>query len=371
VTHGPSVDSPAADSAAREARVLDKIAAYRQRRPRLTETKVTLAHGAGGKATAALIDAVFVDAFANDLLAPMADAAVGPVPAGHHVAFTTDAYVVTPRRFPGASIGHLAVDGTVNDLAVMGARPAWLTAAFIIEEGLAIDELREVAADMAEAAATAGVAIVAGDTKVVPRGAADGLYITTAGVGFVPDDCRLDAASVVAGDQVIVSGSIGDHGIAVLVARGDLAIDVDIRSDAAPLQDLVATLLTAAPGTRWLRDPTRGGLATVCNELAAATELGIVLREADIVIHPGVRAAGELLGIDPLHVANEGKLVAVVPAEETAAALAALRAHPLGAEASVVGEVVADPPRLVVLETAFGGTRVVDVLVGDPLPRIC
>lgn len=359
------------DSAAREGRVLDRIAEFRQRRPRLTETQVTLAHGAGGKATAALVDAVFVEAFRNELLAPLADSAVGSVPAGHRVAFTTDGYVVSPRRFPGASIGHLAVDGTVNDLAVMGAKPAWLTAGFIIEEGFEIDELRAVVADMAEAAAAAGVAIVSGDTKVVPRGAADGLYITTAGVGFVPEDCRLDPAAVEPGDLVLVSGSIGDHGVAVIVARGDLAIEVDVRSDAAPLQDLIAKLLAVAPATRWLRDPTRGGLATVCNELAAATGLGIVLKESALVIHPAVRAACELLGLDPLHVANEGKVVAVVPAYEAEGALAALRAHPLGAEAAIVGEVVADPPRLVVLETAFGGTRVVDVLVGDPLPRIC
>jgi hydrogenase expression/formation protein HypE len=355
----------------REAAVLERIEAFRRRRPRLLEDRVNSAHGAGGKASAALIDAVFLEAFRNETLEALADGAVLQLPSGERVAFSTDSFVVKPYRFPGGSIGHLAVHGTVNDLAMMGARPAAISAAFVIEEGFPISELKAVVADMAEAAAGAGVQVVTGDTKVVNKGAADGLYINTSGIGVVPAERRFDAKSVRPGDRVIVSGNIGDHGVAVMLARGDLGIVADLPSDTAPLNGLVEALLGAAPQTRWLRDPTRGGVATVCNELARAAEVCIVLEEAALPVRPVVNGACEILGIDPLYVANEGKLVAVVPPEETTAALAAMRAHPLGVDAAVIGEVRAEPPAIVVINTAFGGNRIVDMLVGDPLPRIC
>lgn len=355
----------------REAAVLDRIEKFRRRRPRLTDEVVTLAHGAGGKASAALIDAVFVDAFSQGERAPLADAATPSLPGGQRLAFSTDSFVVQPRHFPGGSIGHLAVHGTVNDLAVMGAHPAWLSAAFVIEEGFEVAELRTIVEHMAAAAADSGVAIVTGDTKVVGKGAADGLYITTAGVGVVPTGRTLGAHLVEPGDVVLVSGSLADHGMAVMLARGDLALDADIRSDTASMNDLVEGVLAAAPSTHWMRDPTRGGVATVCNELAHDTQLAIVLDEAALPLDPAVVGACDLLGIDPLYVANEGKVVVVVPAQEADAALTAMRAHPLGAAAARIGEVRADPEGLVVLLTTFGGTRIVDMLVGDPLPRIC
>ncbi len=359
------------DGRDREAAVLDRIETFRRRRPRLTDDMVTLAHGAGGKASAALIDAVFLDAFSAERNAPLADAATLPLASGERLAFTTDSFVVKPLRFPGGSIGHLAVHGTVNDLAVVGARPMWLSAAFVIEEGFSVDELRAVAADMAGAARAAGVAIVTGDTKVVGKGAADGMYVTTAGVGVVPPGRTLGPERVQPGDVVIASGTIADHGMAVMLARGDLALDADIRSDTAPVNALVELLLAAAPATRWMRDPTRGGVGTVCNELARDADVAVVLDETLLPVAPAVVGACDLLGIDPLYVANEGKLLAVVAPQEAEAAVAALRSHPLGAGATPVGHVAADPPGLVVLLTAFGGTRIVDMLVGDPLPRIC
>jgi hydrogenase expression/formation protein HypE len=359
------------DQASREAAVFERIEAFRRRKPRLVDDVVTLAHGAGGKASAALLDALFLPAFTNDLLAARTDAAVLTLPSGDRLAFTTDSFVVKPLRFPGGSAGHLAVHGTVNDLAVTGARPLALSAAFVLEEGLPIDSLREVVADMAEAAAAAGVSIVTGDTKVVDHGAADGMYISTAGVGLVPPGRQLSTGQVTDGDLLICSGTMGDHGMAVMLARGDLALEAEIVSDTAPLHDLVERLLAAAPSTRWLRDATRGGVGTVCNELARASNLTVVLDETRLPVRPPVRAACELLGIDPLYVANEGKLVAVVAPEEADAALAALRAHPLGREAAAVGEIRTEPAGIVVLLTAFGGTRIVDMLVGDPLPRIC
>ncbi len=354
-----------------EADVLARIEAWRRRRPRLTDEVVTLAHGAGGKATAALVESVFLEAFAADPGALLTDAALLDTPGGARVAFTTDSFVVKPWRFPGGSIGHLAVHGTVNDLAVMGARPRWLSAAFVIEEGFPVASLREVAADMAAAAAAAGVAVVTGDTKVVDRGAADGVYVTTAGVGVVADGREPAAGRVRPGDVLLVSGTIGDHGMAVMLARGDLAIEADIRSDTAPLADLVDCLYGAAPSTRWMRDPTRGGLGTVCNELARDTGLGVVLDERELPVDAAVAGACDLLGIDPLYVANEGKLLAVVAPDEADAALGALRDHPLGGRAARIGEIRSDPAGVVVLRTSFGGTRIVDMLVGDPLPRIC
>ena len=359
----------------REAAVFGRIEAFRRRRPRLRDDVVTLAHGAGGKASAALLEAVFLPAFApgdeEGQRPAQTDAALVELPSGDRLAFSTDSYVVKPLRFPGGSAGHLAVHGTINDLAMMGARPIAISAAFVLEEGMAIDVLREVVADMAEAAAFAGVPIVTGDTKVVDRGAADGMYITTAGVGVVPAGRQLTAAKVTVGDVVLVSGTMGDHGTAVMLARGDLALEADIASDTAPLHDLVEELLAAAPDTRWLRDSTRGGVGTVCNELARDADLTVVLDEDSLPTLAAVAAACELLGIDPLYVANEGKLVAVVPPDQADAALNALRTHPLGSSAARVGEIHADPPGIVVLRTSMGGTRIVDMLVGDPLPRIC
>ena len=355
----------------REAAVLERIEAFRRRRPRFRDDFVTLAHGAGGKASAALIDAVFLDAFRGLERPPLTDAALIALPHGETLAFTTDSFVVKPLRFPGGSIGHLAVHGTVNDLAVMGAQPHWLSAAFVIEEGFASSELRKVVADMSEAAAVAGVTIVTGDTKVVGRGAADGLYVTTAGIGVIPPGRRLGADRVERGDRILISGTIADHGMAVMLARGDLALEADIRSDTAPVTELVEALLSAAPSTRWLRDPTRGGVGTVCNELAHDTSLAVVLDESALPVDPAVAGACDLLGIDPLYVANEGKLLAVVAAKEADAALEALRSHRLGVDAALIGDIRSEPQGIVVLRTSFGGTRIVDMLVGDPLPRIC
>ncbi len=357
--------------AAAEEEVLERIEAFRRRRPRLRDDFINSAHGAGGKASAALIDGVFLSAFANDKLAPLTDGAVLTLPSGERVAFSTDSSVVNPLHFPGGSIGHLAIHGTVNDVAMMGAVPAWVSAAFVLEDGFPVEQLKAIVADMAEAAANAGVKIVTGDTKVVSKGAADGLYIATAGMGIIPAEVHLDARSVRPGDRVLVSGTIGDHGVAVMLARGELGIEADIESDTAPLGSVVQALLAAAPGTRWLRDPTRGGVATVCNELARDAEAAIILNEADLPVRPAVNGACEILGIDPLYVANEGKLLAVVPPDEADAALAALRGHPLGADAALIGEVREDPPGMVVINTGFGGNRIVDMLAGDPLPRIC
>jgi hydrogenase expression/formation protein HypE len=356
---------------AREAAVLDRITAFRRRRPRLTDEVVTLAHGAGGKASAALVDAVFLDAFAGPERGPLQDAATLRLPDGGCLAFSTDSFVVAPWRFPGGSIGHLAVHGTINDVAVQGGQPAWIAAAFVIEEGFPVAELRGIAADMAAAAAAAGVAIVTGDTKVVGSGAADGVFVTTTGLGVIPAGRVLGPELVRPGDKVLVTGTIGDHGMAVMLARGDLALEADIRSDTAPINGSVEALLAAAPHTRWLRDPTRGGVGTICNELAADAGVAVVLDETALPVTPAVVGACDLLGIDPLYVANEGKLVAVVAPDEVDAAISALRAQPGGEAAAVIGEIAAEPQGVVVLRTTFGGTRIVDMLVGDPLPRIC
>jgi hydrogenase expression/formation protein HypE len=366
----PSVADASSD-AAREAAVLDRITAFRRRRPRLTDEVVTLAHGAGGKASAALVDAVFLDQFVGADHGPLPDAAVLSLPDGHLLALSTDTFVVSPWRFPGGSIGHLAVNGTVNDVAVQGGRPAWLSAAFVIEEGFPVAALRGIVADMAAAAAAAGVAIVTGDTKVVGSGAADGIFVTTTGLGPIPTGRSLDPELVRAGDAVVVSGTIGDHGMAVMLARGNLALEADIRSDTAPLNGLVEALLAAAPCTRWLRDPTRGGVGTVCNELARDAGVAVVLDERALPVTPPVVGACDLLGIDPLYVANEGKLIAIVAPDEADQAVAAMRVQPGGQAATVIGEIAAEPEGVVVLRTAFGGTRIVDMLVGDPLPRIC
>ncbi|MCI9888447.1 hydrogenase expression/formation protein HypE [Micrococcales bacterium 31B] len=354
-----------------EAGVLQRIEAMRKRRPRLLDTVVTLAHGAGGKSSAALVDNVFADALSNPYLDEMGDAARLTLPGGDTLAFSTDSYVVNPLEFPGGSIGDLAVNGTVNDLAVSGAIPQYLSAGFVLEEGFSIERLRAIVADMRAAAARAGVHIVTGDTKVVPRGAADGLYINTSGIGVVPAGRTLGAGLVQPGDVLVLSGTLADHGMAVMLARGDLALEADLHSDTAPVNALVEALLAAAPGTRWMRDATRGGLGTVCNELAQATGLGVILDEASLPVLPHVLGACDMLGIDPLYVANEGKFMAVVPADEADAAVAALRGQPGGERATIAGGIVAEPEGICALRTSFGGTRIVDMLVGDPLPRIC
>lgn len=353
-----------------EQQVLKRIERARRRAPKIRESRITLAHGAGGKATHSLVEGLFVEAFRNPTLEALEDAAVLSVGTGR-LAFTTDSYVVSPLFFPGGDIGDLAVNGTVNDLAVSGARPLYLSAGFILEEGFPIADLRRITASMAAAAARAGVQVVTGDTKVVQRGKADGCYVSTAGVGVLERPLSLGAAHVRPGDAVVVSGPIGDHGVTIMIARGELDIAADLASDTAALPGLVDALLDAASGVRLLRDATRGGVATVLNEMAQAAQVSVIVDEASVPVRPAVTGACELLGIDPLYVACEGRLVAVVDGTQAEAALAALRGHPLGEGAAVIGRVAADPPGMVLLRTAFGGTRVVDMLVGDPLPRIC
>jgi hydrogenase expression/formation protein HypE len=301
---------------------------------------------------------------------PLNDAAVVEV-AGQRLAFTTDSFVVSPLQFPGGDIGELAVNGTVNDLAMMGAQPLALSLAYVIEEGLPMDDLRRVTESVARAAVRAGVRIVTGDTKVVGRGAADGLFLNTAGIGLVAPGVTVGADRASVGDALILSGPIGLHGVAIMSVREGLAFEVEIASDTQPLNGLVAAIVAACPGVRVLRDPTRGGLASALNEIASASEVGIDLREETIPIPGPVRAACEMLGLDPLHVANEGKLVAVVPASAVDAVLAAMRAVPEGVEAVEIGRVVADHPGMVAMRTIVGSQRIVDMLVGEQLPRIC
>jgi hydrogenase expression/formation protein HypE len=359
-----------ADRSAREQRVLDRIERARGRRAKVREERITLSHGAGGKATQTLIEAVFLDAFRNPLLEPLDDAAELTVGTAH-LALTTDSFVVSPLFFPGGDIGDLAVNGTVNDLAVSGARPLYLTAGFILEEGFPVEDLVRIVASMRAAADAAGVAIVTGDTKVVQRGKADGCYVNTAGVGVLDRPGALGMHRVRPGDAVLVSGPIGEHGVTVMLARGELDIEADLESDTAAVHELVAGLLAATDGVHVMRDATRGGVATILNEVARAAEVAVVVDEDAVPVGTEVRGASELLGIDPLYVACEGRIVVVVDGAEADAALAALRAHPLGAGAAVIGRVKDDPPGLVLLNTVFGGTRICDMLVGDPLPRIC
>ncbi|MFG1350875.1 hydrogenase expression/formation protein HypE [Xanthobacter autotrophicus] len=345
-----------------------------RRRP-LTHKTVTLAHGGGGSAMRDLIDDVFLAAFSGEGRAAPEDQARFDLAAlmahGDRLAFTTDGFVVDPLFFPGGDIGKLAVCGTVNDLAVGGAKPVALSCAVIIEEGLPVETLRQVAASMAETARAAGVAIATGDTKVVARGACDKLFITTTGIGVVRRGLDVGIAKARPGDVVLVNGLLGDHGAAILNARGDLALETAIESDCAPLNGLIDTLIAAAPGLRMMRDATRGGIAAVVNELAEASAVGVRLRELSLPMRAEVMGFCEILGLDPLYLANEGKILAVVPPEEADAALAALRAHPLGRDAAIIGEVTDRRPGRVVMQTRFGGERIVDMLVGDQLPRIC
>jgi hydrogenase expression/formation protein HypE len=355
----------------REQRVLGIIETVRAKRPRFKDAHITMAHGAGGKATSTLIEGLFVPAFASPALEALADAGTVDV-GGVEVAMTTDSFVVKPIRFPGGSIGELAVNGTVNDLACAGARPQALTLSMVLEEGLEADVLRAEVEAIATAASAAGVEVVAGDTKVVERGHADQMYLCTTGVGVIDDRASLSPAALRPGDRILVSGTIGDHGTAIMLARGEFELDAEVESDTRSLWPAVDALLTAAgPHLRCLRDATRGGVASVLNELARASGVAIVVREGDVPIEPAVAGAAEILGIDPMYVANEGKLVAFVAPEAADAALAALRTVPGCERAAEVGEVKTEPPGMVLVQTAFGGKRVMDQLVGDPLPRIC
>ncbi|EFU81673.1 hydrogenase expression/formation protein HypE [Mobiluncus holmesii ATCC 35242] len=367
-----------------EVQVNSNIARVRRRGMRLKDDYVTLSHGAGGKASAALVEQVFVSGYGNEVLDEMTDAGVLPLTellagltgedtstVGGKLAMSTDSYVVNPLVFPGGSIGELAVNGTVNDLAVSGAIPKVISAGFILEEGLPIADLRREVQAMHDAAEAAGVQIITGDTKVVPKGSGDKLFINTAGVGIVPAGRELGASKVQRGDRVIVSGAIADHGMSVMMARGDLAIQAPIESDTRAVNHLVEALIGAVPETRWMRDATRGGLGTVLNELAMATGWGIAIEDEAVPVHEMTRGACDMLGIDPIYVANEGMFVAVVPADQVDTAVAALRKLPGGGEAANIGRVVSKPESSVVMVTAFSGTRMIDMLVGDPLPRIC
>jgi hydrogenase expression/formation protein HypE len=355
----------------REQRVLGIIETARSKRAKFRDTQINMAHGAGGKATQSLIEGLLVPAFASSTLAEMADAGALVVD-GVELALSTDSYVVRPLRFPGGSIGELAVNGTVNDLAVSGAKPLALSLSLVLEEGLAADELRAEVEAIAAAARAAGVAVITGDTKVVERGHADGMYICTAGVGRRDPRARLSPAALRPGDRILLSGSIGEHGTAIMLARGEFELDAQIESDTCSLWLAVDALLAAAgPRLHCLRDATRGGVASVLNELARASSVAMIVREGDVPVQPAVAAAAEILGIDPMYVANEGKLVAFVAPEGADEALAALRSVPGCEQAAEIGEVRTDPPGMVLVATSFGGRRVMDQLVGDPLPRIC
>jgi hydrogenase expression/formation protein HypE len=333
--------------------------------------RVDLSHGSGGRAMAELVAGIFLEALDNEWLRRGNDQSAFDVTGGRMV-MTTDAYVVTPVFFPGGDIGSLAVHGTINDVAMAGAQPLFLSASFIIEEGFALADLKRIAGSMGEAARAAGVPVITGDTKVVERGKADGVFITTTGVGVVPDGLDLSSDKARAGDRVILSGTIGDHGVAVMSKRQNLTFETAIVSDSAPLHRLVAAMVEASGGAlRVMRDPTRGGLAATLNELAHQSDIGFRIVEDAIPVKPEVIAACDLLGLDPLYVANEGKLVAIVAPEAAETVLAAMRAHPLGRDAAIIGEVVADEHNFVQMMTGFGGGRIVDWLSGEQLPRIC
>jgi hydrogenase expression/formation protein HypE len=338
---------------------------------RFHDTQIEMAHGAGGKASRRLVEGLIAPYFANPVLAAFADAARLSYGDGA-LATTADGFVVKPLRFPGGSIGELAVNGTLNDLAVSGAKPLALMATFILEAGLDVAVLERELAAMASAARRMGVPVVGGDTKVVEHGMADGMYISTFGIGTVDSRLSLEPASVRPGDRILLSGPIGDHGITILLARGELALEADLRSDTRCVWPLVWALLERCAGAvRWMRDPTRGGVATALNELVRATDYGAALYEEQIPVHDAVRGACELLGLDVLHIANEGQFLAVVAAEAADAALAALRSVPGGERAVCIGEIRPEPKQRVLGVSSYGGTRVIDMLVGDPLPRIC
>ncbi len=332
--------------------------------------KIDMTHGSGGKASMRLIDELFVRHFDNDLLRQSNDQAMFNVPSGRMV-ISTDGHVVSPLFFPGGDIGSLSVHGTINDVAMSGARALYLSAGFIIEEGFSLDELDRIVVSMAAASRQAGVPVVTGDTKVVERGKGDGVFITTTGIGIVPDGIVISGDKARPGDAIIVNGSIGDHGVAIMSSRENLEFETTIESDSAALHGLVADMVQASPDIHCLRDPTRGGLATTLNELSRQSGVGMVIKEESLPIKGQILAACELLGLDPLYVANEGKLVCICPQAAAGPVLAAMKAHPLGVEAAVIGHVVEDDHCFVQMQTAFGGTRVVDWLSGEQLPRIC
>jgi hydrogenase expression/formation protein HypE len=352
----------------REERILGIIETARAKRPKFRDERITMSHGAGGKATQSLIEGLFAPAFD---VGELPDAAIVEMD-GARVALTTDSFVVKPLRFPGGSIGELAVNGTVNDLASAGARPVALSLSLILEEGLEADVLRAEVEAIARAAEAAGVTVVTGDTKVVERGHADGMYICTTGIGLRDERAELSPAALRPGDRVIVSGPVGQHGTAIMLARDEFELEAEIESDTCSLWPAADALLEAAgPSLRCMRDATRGGVASVLNELARASGVAMIVREGDVPIDAAVAGAAELLGIDPMYVANEGRLVAFVAPEAAGAALDALRSVPGCERAAEIGEVRTEPPAMVLVETAFGGKRVMDQLVGDPLPRIC
>jgi hydrogenase expression/formation protein HypE len=362
-----------ADSAAiseREQKVLGIIETARGKRPRFKDEQITMAHGAGGKATQTLIEGLMVPALASESLEALGDAGAVSVD-GTKLAMTTDSFVVKPLRFPGGSIGELAINGTVNDLAMAGARPLALTLSLILEEGFPTSELRAEVDALATASQAAGVEIVGGDTKVVERGHADGMYVCTTGLGSIDERASLSPAGLRPGDKILLSGTVGEHGTAIMLARGGFDLEADVESDTRSLWPAVDALLDAVgPSLRCLRDATRGGVSSVLNELARASTVAMVVRENDVPLQPAVAGAAEILGLSPLDIANEGKFVAFVAPEEADAALAALRAVPGCEQAAAIGEVKTDPPGMVLVDTAFG-TRVLDQLIGDPLPRIC
>jgi hydrogenase expression/formation protein HypE len=369
--------------------LFQRVERARRRKHRFSDTHITLAHGSGGRAMHELIEGLFLEYFRNPLLERLEDQAVFEIASnslssqpgnGHasaRLAYTTDSYVVSPIFFPGGDIGKLAINGTVNDLAMSGARPLYLSSGFILEEGFPIEELKTILASMRDAAAEANVTIVTGDTKVVPKGSADRIFINTSGIGVIDCPVQLSATRAQPGDKVILSGTLGDHGTTIMIARGELELETDIASDCAPLQSLVADMIDESKardqleGLHCFRDPTRGGLATTLNEIALSAEVCIEIEEDLIPVREEVRGACEILGLDPLYVANEGKLVAIVSANLAQALVARMKQNKYGAGASIIGEVKAEPGGIVSMRTAFGGTRIVDMLVGEQLPRIC
>ncbi|HET9764010.1 MAG TPA: hydrogenase expression/formation protein HypE [Casimicrobiaceae bacterium] len=332
--------------------------------------RVDMTHGSGGRAMAQLIEELFLSEFDNDWLRAGNDSARMEMPAGRLVV-ATDSHVVSPLFFPGGDIGSLAVHGTINDVAMSGAAPLYLAATFVLEEGFPLADLKRIVASMAAASRSAGVPVVTGDTKVVEQGKGDGVFITTTGIGVVAEGIDIAGDRARPGDAILVSGTLGDHGVAIMSLRENLSFETTIESDSAALHGLVGAMVAAAPGLHCLRDPTRGGLATTLNELARQSGCGMVIRECDLPVKREVAAACEFLGLDPLYVANEGKLVAIAPVADAARLLAAMRAHPLGRDAAIIGEAIEDPLHFVQMETSFGGRRNVDWLTGEQLPRIC
>jgi hydrogenase expression/formation protein HypE len=355
--------------------LFNKIEKVRRRHPKVKEQTITLAHGSGGKAMRDLIEDIFVGSFNNPLLSELEDQArinlAELISMGDRLAFTTDSYVIEPIFFPGGNIGELAINGTVNDLAVSGATPLYLSCGMIIEEGFPVENLRQIVQSMKQAADLAGVQIVTGDTKVVNRGSVDKLFINTTGVGVIRSEVDISAANLQPGNAIIVNGYLGDHGAAITVAREELALDSSIKSDCQPLNGLVDAILAVCPKIHAMRDATRGGLATVLNEFALSSEVGIRLYEQALPVREEVQGVCELLGLDFLYMANEGKLVTVVPNHQAEKVLAAMKSHPAGKDAAIIGEVIDSPSGVVIMETIFGTDRIVDMLVGDQLPRIC